>query len=170
MNIEIKYGNKIENFEDNQRISIGDSPDCDFYAEGFEGFVELIYSEKYSTYVLVNSEENNNLLFNNKPFKKVLTPANFGLINALNFQTILFVISSEPLNQSVKVKQESQVSLKEKERTDSAVQNQVYNDKKDIFNNPIENNRIAIVKEIGYKMLLEFPLLTAKYNHLSELL
>lgn len=155
MNIEIKYGRNINNFDNCQRISVGDSPECDFYAEDFNGVVELIFSEKYNTFVLVNTQERNGILFNNKPFKKVLAPANFSVTNVENSKTILFVMSNEPgdfASADSGEKSKGKVSLKEKERTDTTVQNQVYKDKKDIFNNPIENNRIAIVKEIGYKI------------------
>ena len=147
MNIEVKYGSKTENFDNRQRISIGNSPECDFFAEDFGGIVELVYSSKYNTYVLVNSQENNDLFLNNKNFKKVLVPANFSL-SSNNSSTALVVA----LQDMADVPATESQTVRYRERTEQTVQNQEYRDKKDIFNNPIENNRIAIVKEIGYKI------------------
>ena len=149
MNIEVKYGSKIENFDNRQRISIGDSPECDFFAEGFGGIVELVFSSKYNTYVLVNSQENNDLFLNNKNFKKVLVPANFSLSSTSSSTNILVAVQDFA---DIPAAENKAVSQRYRERTEHAVQNQEYRDKKDIFNNPIENNRIAIVKEIGYKI------------------
>ena len=79
MNVEIKFGSHIENFEDKQSIIIGTTPDCDFVIEGVDEIIniKMIYSSKYSSYVLVNTNESSDLLFNNKTFKKVLVPAHF---------------------------------------------------------------------------------------------
>ena len=149
MNVEIKYGNISHSFENRQRILIGNTKDCDFLAYNFDGIAELVYVPKYNNYVLVNTEENNNLLFNNKLFKKVLVSSAFNLACG---DKIISVSISDIDNVNNNSGSNSNVAVMNKERTEIAMQNQIYRDKKDIFNNPIENNRIAIVKEIGYKI------------------
>jgi len=72
MNVEIKFGSDIKVFEGKQTITIGTTPDCDFVIEGTEEIIntKMVFSPKYKNYVLVNSDESSDLLFNNKSFKK----------------------------------------------------------------------------------------------------
>ena len=41
MNVEIKFGSHIENFEDKQSIIIGTAPDCDFVIEGVDEIINI---------------------------------------------------------------------------------------------------------------------------------
>ena len=131
MNISIKYGNKIAEFQDKQRIVVGNSRDCDFVAEGFIGFVELVYSQKYNNYVLINSQDNNNLYFNHKNFRKVLVPANFNISLADGSEVILFMVnSSAKMSGSGNGEYTQNVSAIARDGMEAAVQNQTLREKK----------------------------------------
>ncbi len=125
MEVTIKLGNLIQEFKDKNLITIGDNPSCDFVLNTTEKVLaKLVYSQKYKNYVLVNSSNNPELLYNNKTFTKVLVNANFSI--RTGEQTIL-----------VTVKDTAKIS---------------FNTADDIFNNDIEANRVSIVKEIGYRI------------------
>lgn len=153
MNVEIKYGNTIKNFEDKSTIIIGNNLDSDFSSDVFTPNMEmkLIYSEKYKNYVLVNSYNSKEILFNNRTFSKVLVPAHFALSFENSREAMLITISNNQSNSDIEVMtQETNVTNSTTERV--ATKMNTMKDAGDIFNNPIENNRIAIVKEIGYKI------------------
>ncbi len=163
MNVEIKYGNKIETFENQTSIVVGNTPDCDFVLDGVNGEVafKLLYHQKYGKYVLVNTNNDADLLYNNGTFKKILVPAHFSISHKGMKETVLIVVSSgiskdlsvknsvdfEPVAQTIP----ATAVVAQSERVASQAQ-QTVRDKKDIFNGPVEHNRIAIVKEIGYKI------------------
>jgi len=166
MNVEIRFGNDIKNFENQQNIVIGTTPDCDFVIDGVGEIINLkmVYSSKYSSYVLVNSEENADLLFNNRTFKKILVPAHFSIGHTGMKESIMVEINADTsdLSQDLSISKDNKVlnaNVPEgitatTERAATKVQNSrtISRDKKDIFNGTIENNRIAIVKEVGYKI------------------
>lgn len=151
MNIEIKFDNNIESFENSKRIMIGNTPDCNFIVEEFNGIVELVYTEKYENYVLINSLGNKDLLFNGKPFNKVLIPSKFTL-STTNDSSLGIIISTVNSEVEIPETKAPNVAVKNTKKAERTMQNQTYQDKKDFFNNQIEHNRIAIVKEIGYKI------------------
>ena len=172
MNVEIKFGSDIKVFENKQTITIGTTPDCDFVIEGTEEIIntKMVFSPKYKKYVLVNSDESADLLFNNKSFKKVLVPAHFSIGHNSLKDGILVVVgqdspkdlsednNSEDVNIDVATMAAGAAmaasAVTTKERAATQVQNSrsVSRDRKDVFNGTIENNRIAIVKEVGYKI------------------
>ena len=164
MNVEIKFGSNIQIFEDKQNIVIGTTPDCDFVIDGTDEIinVKMVFSPKYNSYVLVNSDENNEVLFNNKTFKKVLVPRHFSIGHAALKESVLVVVnietnknlSADTDNTVLKTAVASATATATTERAATQVQNNrmINRDKKDIFNGNIENNRIAIVKEVGYKI------------------
>ncbi len=164
MNVEIKFGSNIQVFEDQQNIVIGSTPDCDFVIDGINEIinVKMVFSPKYNSYVLVNSDENNDILFNNRTFKKVLVPAHFSIGLAGSKESILVVVSASEPSKDLSVEKDDKVinavvvpiATETTEKVATQVQNSrmVSRDKKDILNGTIENNRIAIVKEIGYKI------------------
>ena len=162
MNVEIKCGRNIRNFEDKQNIIIGTTPDCDFLVEGTNELisVKMVFSPKYNSYVLVNTDESNDVLFNNKSFKKVLVPEHFTVTHLGLKDPITVVVSNsnEVASKDLSVARESKSSAAgapayaTMEKIEPAVQTTRSRDKKDIFNSPIENTRIAIVKEVGYKI------------------
>ena len=149
MKIIIKYLDKIQEFENQNTIVIGNNDSCNFFIEELkeETTLKLIYTQKYNNYVLVNSNNDKEILLNNKSFSKVLVPQNFSL-------------SSPTLHDNIEVsielpKTSSQKSTMATTRTKTAqtVQTTSNNIKEDVFNSPVETNRIAIIKEIGYKLV-----------------
>ena len=164
MNVEIKFGSNIQVFEDKQNIVIGTTPDCDFVIDGTDEIinVKMVFSSKYNSYVLVNSDESSEVLFNNKTFKKVLVPRHFSIGHTALKESVLVVVniesnknvSADTDNTVLKATAASSTATATTERAATQVQNNriINRDKKDIFNGNIENNRIAIVKEIGYKI------------------
>ncbi len=164
MNVEIKFGSNTQVFEDKQNIVIGTTPDCDFLIDGTDEVinVKMVFSSKYNSYVLVNSDENSEVLFNNKTFKKVLVPRHFSIGHTALKESVLVVVniesnknvSADTDNTVLKTAGASSTATATTERAATQVQNNrmVNRDKKDIFNGNIENNRIAIVKEVGYKI------------------
>ena len=96
MNIEIKYGNIIKNFENKSTVVIGNDTDSDFIINDCDEEIlfKLVYSAKYKNYVLINSLGDEKLLFNNKPFSKVLVPAHFSVSNRSLAGAILIVIEN----------------------------------------------------------------------------
>ena len=164
MNVEIKFGSNIQVFEDKQNIVIGTTPDCDFVIDGTDEIinVKMVFSSKYNSYVLVNSDESSEVLFNNKTFKKVLVPRHFSIGHTALKESVLVVVniesnknvSADTDNTVLKATASSSTATATTERAATQVQNNrmINRDKKDIFNGNIENNRIAIVKEIGYKI------------------
>ena len=164
MNVEIKFGSNIQVFEDKQNIVIGTTPDCDFVIDGTDEIinVKMVFSSKYNSYVLVNSDESSEVLFNNKTFKKVLVPRHFSIGHTALKESVLVVVniesnknvSADTDNTVLKATAASSTATATTEKAATQVQNNrmINRDKKDIFNGNIENNRIAIVKEIGYKI------------------
>lgn len=149
MKIIIKYLDKIQEFENQNTIVIGNNDSCNFFIEELkeETTLKLIYTQKYNNYVLVNSNNDKEILLNNKSFSKVLVPQNFSL-------------SSPTLHDNIEVsielpKTSSQKSTRATTRTKTAqtLQTTSNNIKEDVFNSPVETNRIAIIKEIGYKLV-----------------
>ena len=164
MNVEIKFGSNIQVFEDKQNIVIGTTPDCDFVIDGTDEIinVKMVFSSKYNSYVLVNSDESSEVLFNNKTFKKVLVPRHFSIGHTALKESVLVVVniesnknvSADTDNTVLKATAASSTATATTEKAATQVQNNrmINRDKKDIFNGNIENNRIAIVKEVGYKI------------------
>ena len=56
MKIIIKYLDKIQEFENQNTIVIGNNDSCNFFIEELkeETTLKLIYTQKYNNYVLVN--------------------------------------------------------------------------------------------------------------------
>jgi hypothetical protein len=95
MNVEIKYGNTIKNFEDKSTIIIGNGLESDFSSDVFTPDMEikLIYSEKYKNYVLINVNNSKEILLNNRTFSKVLVPAHFALSIEGSLEPMQIIIS-----------------------------------------------------------------------------
>lgn len=154
MNVEIKYGNTIKNFENKSTIIIGNGPDSDFSSDVFapDMEVKLLYSEKYKNYVLVNTYNHKDVLFNNRGFSKVLVPAHFSLTVEGYSKAILVVITNDDgQSNSIAGMSENSIDGKRTERVATKMASTI-RDNNDIFNSPIEHQRISIVKEIGYKI------------------
>lgn len=111
----------------------------------------MIYTQKYNSYVLVNSNNSKNVLFNNNNFSKVLIPAKFAVNIAELPDAIYFETETSQKSNTLQRKEQTKVEVVNKTAAKAAAYS-VNSNKNDIFNNNIETNRIAIIKEIGYKI------------------
>ena len=144
MNVIIKYGNVSKEFNNQEIITIGNH-NCDFIVSEFsdEEVLKLVYAEKYNNYVLMNVSQSREILCNNKVFSKILVNNNF-------------IISSNKISGNIEVGIEIPVKVavaSERRNLNSEISSQnvpVQDD--DIFGN-VEKQRIAIIKEIGFKIL-----------------
>jgi len=157
MKVSLKYLDKVQNFENKSTIVIGNNNSCDFVIEELDNntVIKLIYTAKYNNYVLVNSTNNKDVLFNNKTFSKVLVPAKFTL-NAENLHDSI-QIETECLTKvnTISSKSKAEISAAVNTKSDVAgtkTKKISTGTADDIFNNDVETNRIAIIKEIGYKI------------------
>lgn len=156
MRVIIKYLDESKVFEDEHNITIGRDESSDFVinnlAEGLD--IKFIYNEKFKNYVLINSSGSKDVLVNNRNFSKVLTPAHFfleikGLSGKINVEidTQQTQHLEENNNQSQSQNTEQNIAGGTSTMIKTATSNA-----NDIFNNDVEKNRIAIIKEIGYKI------------------
>lgn len=156
MNITIKYSDKEQHYNNKSSVIIGNSGGCDFIVADIPDniVIKLLYNQKYNNYVLVNSSNSKDVLFNNKEFSKVLVPAKF----SIKIEGLPEVVSVEISNQGVISAQKApSVSNKDVDTNSNKTviaQKKSENSKngEDIFDNDVETNRIAIIKEIGYKI------------------
>jgi len=144
MKIAVKYGNNIKEFENRPSVVIGSTPDCDFVIPEAKNVVlKFIYSQKYNNFVLINANDNKNILLNNRKFSKVLVTPKFTITSQELQNPIEICITANVL--ATTGAENSMVTNKSSE---SGI-----NTNDDIFNNDIEKHRIAIIKEIGFKIL-----------------
>lgn len=155
MKITIKYLDKVEVFENKATIVIGNNGSCDFIIEEIpnDKIIKLVYTQKYNNYVLVNSTNNKDIQFNNKPFSKVLTPKIFTvnmpeLPDTITFET---EAQTQTVNNTINNNTLHHTTVATKNTPQSnKITSQA--DKDDVFNCDVETNRIAIIKDIGYKI------------------
>lgn len=149
MNVTIKYLDKFKEFSNKNIIIIGNSQDRDFVVEELQDgvLIKLIYTQKYNNYVLVNSSNSKDILFNNKEFSKVLVPSDF----SINVSDIPDIISCTVDCKSALTDKSSVKTVKSVENAATLTRNSVQ--AKDVFDNMIETHRVAIIKEIGYKIV-----------------
>ncbi len=139
MQVTVKCGSSIKDFNDKSTITVGSTPECDFVApELGTSVLKLVYSSKYNNYVLVNSSNNKDILFNNKTFSKILVTPKFTL-------TAGFIQS--PIEVTLQVKVPSGTVQEENTINNTTA------GAKDVFNSDVEKHRIAIIKEIGHKIV-----------------
>lgn len=145
MNVVIKYGNVSKEFNNQEIITIGNH-NCDVIVSEFsdEEVLKLVYAEKYNNYVLMNISQSREILCNNKVFSKILVNNNF-------------IISSNKISGNIEVGIEipvkSSVSSNGRNlNSEMPVSNSAPIPEDDIFGN-VEKQRIAIIKEIGFKIL-----------------
>lgn len=136
MKVIVKCGNNEKIFENLSSIVIGSGVGSDFLIPQLEvpEYLKLIYAGKYNNYVLVNSTKSLDVLCNNKSFIKVLVPAKFNV-----------TMGNFPLPLEVSIE----------DNGEKIIQNnfsQSVPQKSDVGQDDIEKQRIAIIKEIGYKV------------------
>lgn len=145
MNVVIKYGNLSKEFNNQEIITIGNR-NCDFIVSEFsdEEVLKLVYAEKYNNYVLMNVSQSREILCNNKVFSKILVNNNFiissnkisGNIEVGIEIPVKAAVSSDGRNLNSEISPSHNVSVQDD----------------DLFGN-VEKQRIAIIKEVGFKIL-----------------
>ena len=144
MKVVIKYGDLTQEFENQANITIGNSPSCDIIVSelGDDEVLKLVYAQKYNNYVLMNVSQSRDILCNNKVFSKILV-------------TPKFVITTKSTTLPIEVTVFTAVDAKNVSTLTAsvAVPHAVQHSDEDMFDNDVEKNRIAIIKEIGFKIL-----------------
>lgn len=156
MRVIINYLDESKVFEDEHNITIGRDESSDFVINNLTEGVEIkfIYNEKFKNYVLINSSDSKDVLVNNRNFSKVLTPAHFFLeVKGLSGK-ITVEVDTEQIHHSEEKNNQTQSQNIEQNKTGraSTMIKTTKSNANDIFNNDVEKNRIAIIKEIGYKI------------------
>lgn len=144
MKVVIKYGDLTQEFENQANITIGNNPSCDIIVSelGDDEVLKLVYAQKYNNYVLMNVSQSRDILCNNKVFSKILV-------------TPKFVITTKSTNLPIEVTVFTAVDAKNVSTLTASVatSHAVQHSDEDMFDNDVEKNRIAIIKEIGFKIL-----------------
>lgn len=162
MKVTVKYGDNLKEFENRANIVIGNNSSCDFVVAELsdDTILKLIFAPKYNNYVLVNSNNSREILCNNKVFSKILVTPDF-TISAAALPHVIegsvkipsavnTIADSETVNNTVEAKERSMNN--DIRRPTPNVSQQVKSGN-DMFDTDIEKNRIAIIKEIGFKIL-----------------
>ncbi len=157
MRVVIEHFEKSKVFEDKHNITIGRDESSDFVINNLAENIEIkfIYNEKFKNYVLINSSGSSDVLVNNRNFSKVLTPAHFFLeIKGLNGKINVEVDTEQTHHSEVKNNQTQSQNIEQNnaEGVNTMIKTMSSTNANDIFNNDVEKNRIAIIKEIGYKI------------------
>lgn len=156
MKIIVKYKNLVKEFEGSTSILIGNSPQCDVCIEELHAneVFRLVWAEEYSKYVLVNVCKNKTSLCNNKEFTKILLSKKGLTLNLASVDEPVLVYEAnndeELLSGARRVSSINNVDVITKEVQNISALNQNPNK---IFDCSLEKNRIAIIKEIGFKIL-----------------
>lgn len=150
MKIVIKYDNSVKEFINQTTVTIGNSDSCDFIVPEFSTSetLKLIYAEKYNSYVLMNISQSRKILCNNKVFSKILVTPN-SVISHPNLKSVIEIMAQTAVTTQYRgnnVMQNNNVKS-------TTLQNALKNNSDDIFDNEIEQNRITIIKEIGFKIM-----------------
>ncbi len=148
MRVVINCGSISKEFNNQESITIGNNSSCDFVVLELTDneILKLVYAEKYKNYVLMNISQSRDILCNNKVFSKILVNKNF-------------IISSAKLSENIEVGIDIPVEVNVGNTVNNNLKNgnittQVpISNSNDIFEGDIEKHRIAIIKEIGYKIL-----------------
>lgn len=152
MKVVIKFGDNLKEFENQDTIVIGSSVGSDFEVPNMAStdVIKMVYAEKYNNYVLMNVSQNKELLCNGKTFSKLL-------VNKM------FTISGAGLPRSIEVEVIIDLSLDASNNQEMSMQNNNLRPNvqtarasaqgKDVFDHDVERQRIAIIKEIGFKLL-----------------
>ncbi|HAS93863.1 MAG TPA: hypothetical protein DCS44_04510, partial [Cyanobacteria bacterium UBA10660] len=157
MRVVIEHFEKSKVFEDKHNITIGRDESSDFVINNLAENIEIkfIYNEKFKNYVLINSSGSSDVLVNNRNFSKVLTPAHFFLeVKGLNGKINVEIDTEQNHHSEVKNNQTQSQNMEQNnaEGANTMIKTMSSTNANDIFNNDVEKNRIAIIKEIGYKI------------------
>ncbi len=150
MKVTIKYGDSFRKFENQTNIVIGSNSGSDFIIGDLpaESVLKLMYMPKYNNYILVNVSNDREILFNGKVFSKILVTPNFTLTTVKN--SIPIEVSVE-MAVPVAINSVQQPKIADKNVVaDNSTQAK---NKDDLFEGDVEKHRIAIIKEIGFRIL-----------------
>lgn len=141
MQVIIKCGDITKTFDNQETITIGSSDFCDFKVPEMEDshVLKMCYAEKYNSFVLMNVSKTRDLLCEEKNFSKLLVKSHFNVSYKGKKLLDVNIMSVERDNSST--------SMEKKD-----MQNNKFG-KEDVFNNDVEKGRIAIIKEIGFRIL-----------------
>lgn len=162
MKVTIKYGDILKEFENLTNIVIGNKPSCDFAINELpdDVLLQLVFAPKYNNYVLVNANNSKEVLCNNKVFSKILLTPEFTIsaVTLLNAIEGSVSVVTPKVNVSANKKAVNSVEMKENPMNKN-VRNSVTGmpqqrkSVNDSLDTDIEKHRIAIIKEIGFKIL-----------------
>lgn len=155
MKVTIKYGDSIKKFENKAAIIIGNNGESDFIVGDLgDTVLKLLYMPKYNNYVLVNVSNDREILFNNKVFSKVLVTQNFAITSAKTSIPIEITVEMAQAHVGATLSQKNESHVNKPAKSVQAVpSNNSVQDNKGVFDGDIEKNRIAIIKEIGFRIL-----------------
>ena len=157
MNVTVKYGDNIKEFENQSVIIISNDEAADFTVSGLGEAeqLKLVFVEKYNNYVLMNVSQSRDILCNNKVFSKILVTSQFSITSAKLEQPVEIMVLSPVTEHSSNDNKENVMQNNNFRPQNNAVRggNIPVSQSNDIFDNSIEKNRIAIIKEIGFKIL-----------------
>ena len=153
MNITVKYGSSEQMFPECESLVISNK-NCEFPISelGDDEVLKLVSAEKYNGFVLINVCKNQKILCNGKLFSKILVKSDFELsMPSLSenikvqvgheFDTVVQNVADNAVTSSAHSSQAATLPEKHTEiKTDN------------VFDNDIEQHRIAIIKEIGFKI------------------
>jgi hypothetical protein len=130
MKVIVKCGNNTKVFEGKSTVVISGNTGADFIIPqvGSDDFIKLIFVPKYNNYVLVNLSNDKEILCNDKNFSKVLVTPKFNVSSPKLPVPIEFTIEES-----------SQTPV-------TSIQTAP-------VENDIEKQRVAIIKEIGYRVV-----------------
>ena len=152
MKVIVKFGDIIKEFDNQDIILIGNSSECDFIIPEMlpTENLKMVYAEKYNNYVLMNISQTRDIHYNDKVFSKVLVNQQFRITTPKLTQPLEIKVQTEDLNQIASNNQEMPMqnnNFRPNLQTTKIPQG------KDSFDSDIEKQRIAIIKEIGFKLL-----------------
>ena len=147
MKVTLKYGNLVKEFEGQTSIIIGNSPVCDFIISELNEseILKLVYTPQYNSYVLMNVSQSRDILCNNKVFSKILAQSKF------NITSPKMVV---PLEVAMEEAMAPASAIRPTPIPAPAAANKAPSPKTALADGAdIEQQRVAIIKEIGYKIL-----------------
>ena len=152
MKVVIKFGDNLKEFENQDTIVIGSSVGSDFEVPNMAStdVIKMVYAEKYNNYVLMNVSQNKELLCNGKTFSKLLvnkmfTIAGTGLPKSIEVEVII--------DSSLDASNNQEMSMQNNNLRPNVQTARASAQGKDVFDHDVERQRIAIIKEIGFKLL-----------------
>ena len=153
MKVVIRFGDNLKEFENQDTIVIGSAANSDFVVPDLSAtdIIKMVYAEKYNNYVLMNVSQNKELLCNNKVFSKLLVSQPFSITGAGLSKPIAVEVLVE--SNSLNATNNQEMSMQNNNLRPNVQTARASAQGKDVFDHDVERQRIAIIKEIGFKLL-----------------